>query len=187
MIRVLAFSGSLRRGSFNTALLREAAERAPEGVSVTIHAIDDVPVFNEDVRLAGEPQSVTRLKQAIRDADAVLIATPEYNGSISGVLKNALDWISRPMKDSPLKEKPVAILGAGGGLGTVRAQDHLKYVLGILGAHAMVAPSVRVERAPTKFDEAGRLTDEATIERLPKLLGALRDWTLRLQATAPGA
>jgi chromate reductase len=179
-MRIVGLSGSLRRGSFNTALLREAQARAPEGVALELRTLHGVPPFDEDLRVAGVPEPVAALKQAIREADALLIATPEYNGGVPGVLKNGLDWISRPPSESPFAGKPVAVIGAGGMLGTLRAQDQLKYVLAVLGALVMQQPALRVERAPAKFDASGRLTDADSLARLDRVLAALRDWTLRL-------
>jgi chromate reductase, NAD(P)H dehydrogenase (quinone) len=180
--QVIGLSGSLRRGSYNTALLKAAAAAAPEGVYVDVHDLSEVPLFNEDVRLRGEPAGVRSLKAAVAVADAVLLATPEYNYSFSGVLKNALDWTSRPPAESPLRAKPVAIVGASGGSsGTVRAQDQLRQVLRGLGMRTLDRPEVRVAGAGKLFDASGTLLDEQIRSRLGGLLAALRDWALLLK------
>lgn len=187
MLNVLGLSGSLRRGSFNTALLHAAASRAPEDVRIEVHTLHGVPVYDEDVRRAGVPEAVTALKEAIRAADALLIATPEYNGGMPGVLKNGIDWISRPPAESPFAGRPAAVIGAGGALGTYRAQEQLKSVLAVVGMLVMQRPGLRVERAPSKFDDAGRLTDADSLERLDRVVTGLRDWTLRLARGAEAA
>ena len=172
------------RGSFNTAALRAAAELAPDGVNVVEAGIADIPLYNEDVRAAGFPPAVTRLQQAIASADAVLIATPEYNYSVPGVLKNAIDWVSRT-DPQPFANKPVAIMGASpGALGTARAQYDLRKMFVYLDAHLLNKPEVMISAAHTRFDADGKLTDEATRKFLANLLTALRDWTHRLQASA---
>ena len=179
-LKIFAFSGSLRRASYNTAALRAAQKVAPEGVTVEIGDIAAVPVYNDDVKQQGLPDVVTGLVDAIRAADAVLIATPEYNYSIPGVLKNALDWISRAAPP-PFADKPVAILGASPGtIGTARAQYDLRKVFVFLDARVLNKPEVMIGGAAAKFDETGELTDETTRDFLAKQLEALRDWTLRL-------
>jgi chromate reductase, NAD(P)H dehydrogenase (quinone) len=184
-IHVLALSGSLRQDSHNTAALHAAAELAPAGMTIQLYDLAAIPLYNEDVRAAGEPAAVRDLRAAIAAADAVLIATPEYNYSIPGVLKNAIDWVSRPPAP-PLHDKPVAIMGASGsGFGTVRAQLHLRQILAWTNAHPLNRPEVHIARAGEKFDAAGRLTDEATRESIAALLQALAAWTLRLRGEAP--
>ena len=179
-----AISGSLRRGSYNTAALRAAAELAPEGVTITEESLADIPVYNDDLKAAGFPAAVTRLQQAIASADAVLIATPEYNYSVSGVLKNAIDWVSRT-DPQPFANKPVAIMGASpGAFGTARAQYDLRKMFVYLDAHLLNKPEVMISAAHTRFDADGKLTDEATRKFVTSLLTALRDWTHRLQASA---
>lgn len=179
-MRVLGLSGSLRERSFNTALLRVADAAAPEGMTIDVRTLEGIPLYDEDVRQTGEPPAVGALKDAVRGADALLIATPEYNFGIPGVLKNAIDWVSRPPDESPFVDKPVAVMGAGGVLGTVRAQDELKLILSTMGALVLGRPALRVERASTKFDAEGRLTDGEARERLGHFLAALREWTLRV-------
>ena len=177
-----AISGSLRSGSYNTAALRAAAELAPDGVDVVGASLADIPVYNEDVKAAAFPDAVVRLQHAIASADAVLIATPEYNYSVSGVLKNAIDWVSRT-DPQPFANKPVAIMGASpGAVGTARAQYDLRRMFVYLDAHLLNKPEVMISAAHTRFDADGRLTDQATRKFVASLLTALRDWTHRLQA-----
>ena len=179
-----AISGSLRSGSYNTAALRAAAELAPDGVKFVVAGLADIPIYSEDVKAAGFPAAVARLQQAIASADAVLIATPEYNYSISGVLKNAIDWVSRT-DPQPFANKPVAIMGASpGALGTARAQYDLRRMCVYLDAHLLNKPEVMIGAAHTRFDADGRLTDQATRTFVASLVTALRDWTHRLQASA---
>ena len=179
-----AISGSLRAGSYNTAALRASAELAPEGVTVTLADIADIPLYNEDVKAAGFPPAVTRLQNAIAAADAVLIATPEYNYSISGVLKNAIDWIS-VTRPQPFTDKPVGIIGASAGfLGTARAQYDLRKVFVYLNAHLLNSPEVMISAESKRFSADGELTDEGTRQFLASFLIALRGWTHRLQAGA---
>jgi chromate reductase len=175
-MKIIALSGSLRNNSFNTGLLRAAAEIAREAdpsVIVEIISLDDIPMYNSDLETGGLPASVQRLKDSIAEADAVMIATPEYNHSISGVLKNALDWISRgPVR--PLTLKPVAIMGAStGAFGTIRAQGHLRDMLHSLNARTVSRPEILVGGASAKFDANGTLTDETTRGFLQKLVEAL--------------
>src|SRR5215212_3108928 len=176
-IRVLGMSGSLRRASFNTAALRAAAELAPAGMEVeTYSGLAAIPPYNDDVRQQGYPPPVADLRARIKAADALLIATPEYNYSVPGVLKNAIDWASRP-PDQPFDGKPIAIMGASPGqIGTARAQYHLRQMLVFLDAFPLNKPEVLIN-----FDEAGRLTDEPTRAFIGKLLNSLREWTGRLQ------
>ena len=179
-----AISGSLRSGSYNTAALRAAAELAPEGVTIVEEGLADIPIYNEDLKAAGLPAAVSRLQAAIASADAVLIATPEYNYSVSGVLKNAIDWVSRT-DPQPFANKPVAIMGASpGALGTARAQYDLRKMFVYLDAHLLNKPEVMISAAHTRFDADGKLTDEATRKFLASLLTALRDWTQRLRTSA---
>jgi chromate reductase len=177
LTRVLGICGSLRKGSYNRMLLRAAQDAAPEGMSITIYpTIGDIPLYDEDLRLAGEPEPVTRFKAAVRQADALLIATPEYNYSIPGVLKNAIDWASRPPADSPLARKPTAILGAAGAMsGTMRAQLALRQVFVFTDTPSVLKPEVYVTFAPDKFDADGHLTDETARKLIAGLLESLRD------------
>ena len=180
-VNLLGFSGSLRKGSFNSALLKIALEVLPEQVTCKIFDISPIPLFNEDVRLQGEPPAVTAFKEAIAEADGLLIATPEYNYSIPGVLKNAIDWASRPPETSPLNGKPVAFMGAGGGLGTARSQYHLRQVAVGVNMIPLNRPEVFIRGAREKFDVNGRPLDPVIREQVRKLLVALREWTLRFR------
>ncbi len=181
-IRVLGISGSLRRGSFNSALLRAAVELAPEGMHIEIGDLRDIPLYDEDVRAQGLPAPAARLREEVDRADAVLIATPEYNYSVPGVLKNAIDWASRPPKQ-PFAGKPLALMGATGGTsGTLRAQYHLRQIAVFLDMHPVNKPEVFVRNAPALFDQDLKLVDEATRTAVRGLLEALADWTRRLRA-----
>jgi chromate reductase, NAD(P)H dehydrogenase (quinone) len=178
-IRVLGLSGSLRQASYNTALLRAAQDLAPEGTTIEIYDLSSIPMYNDDVRLAGYPDEVARFRDAIRDADAVLIATPEYNRSVPGVLKNAIDWASR-RPDQPFAGKPLAIVGASNGaLGAAFANHHLRQIFVFMDARMVNGPEVMVGGARDKFDAAGNLVDEATrsfvadhLAKLTTLVGA---------------
>ena len=184
-IHVLGFSGSLRKGSYNAALLRAASELLPEAMALEIFDLSPLPLYNADVETAGVPEVVKDFKSRIKAADALLIATPEYNYSIPGVLKNAIDWASRPPKDSPLNGKPLGIMGASGGTGgTIRAQMHLRQVCVFTNMLPLNRPEVLVTKAAEKFDAEGRLTDEATRKHVRALLEALRDWTHKLRGEA---
>ena len=180
-IHVLGFSGSLRKASNNSGLLRAAADLLPPDMKLEIYDISQIPLYNADILAAGMPEPVRDFKARIAAADALLIATPEYNYSMPGVLKNALDWASRPPKESPLNGKPLAIMGAGGVLGTSRAQYHLRQVASGLNMLALNKPELAIQRGWEKFDEHGNLIDEATREQLRDLLDALAAWTRRLR------
>ena len=180
-LNVLGLSGSLRAASFNTAALRAARDLAPAGMHITIFPIADIPLYNEDEKVKGYPPAVQALRDAIKQADALLIASPEYNFSISGVLKNAIDWASRP-PEQPFDGKPIAIMGAAGGmLGTARAQYHLRQCFLFLNGHVLNKPEVMIAAAASRFDANGTLTDETTQGMIRAQLEALRDWTLRLR------
>lgn len=170
MIRILGLSGSLRRASFNAGLLRAAAEVVPEGTVVEIGSIRDVPLYNADDEAAsGIPHAVKELKAALQAADGLLLVTPEYNNSIPGVFKNAIDWMSRPASDIPavFGNKPVAVLGASpGNFGTVLSQNSWLPVLRTLGTRHWSEGRMLVPRARSVFDADGNLTDEETRERL---------------------
>jgi chromate reductase len=180
-IRVFAYCGSLRKGSFNRMALRAAEELAPEGVSFETSDIGDIPLYNEDVRQQGFPAPVEKMRERIGAADAVLFVTPEYNYSIPGVLKNAIDWASRP-PDQPFAGKPAAMMGATPSmLGTARAQYHLRQVCVYLNMFPVNQPEVLIASADKKFGPDGRLTDEPTRKMIAQLMKALADWTERLR------
>ncbi len=177
---IVAISGSLRKGSFNTKLLHNAVALAPDGISIEIADISEFPVYNADVQAEGIPAPVTALGAQIAAADAVLFATPEYNYSIPGVLKNAIDWVSR-LQPQPFFGKPVAVMGASGGrLGSARAQYHLRQVFIFLDAHPLNKPEIFVGTAHQQFDEDGKLKDEMARDLITQQLAALADWTRRL-------
>jgi chromate reductase len=179
-ISVLAICGSLRAGSYNRAALRTAIELKPSGMTIETADIGSFPLYNEDVRAQGFPPPVEKLRQQIKEADALLFATPEYNYSISGVLKNAIDWASRP-PDQPFAGKPVAMMGAGAGMaGTARAQYDLRKCCVFLDMHPINKPEVLIGVAHTKFDADGRLTDEAARGFIRDMLVALEQWTRQL-------
>ncbi|HZS85638.1 MAG TPA: NADPH-dependent FMN reductase [Stellaceae bacterium] len=180
-LTVLGISGSLRKGSYNTAALRAAQELAPPGMAIETIGISALPLYNEDVRAAGFPPAVQELRRRIAAADALLFVTPEYNYSMPGVLKNAIDWASRP-PDQPFNDKPVAIMGASPGMiGTARAQYHLRQSCVFLNMHVLNKPEVMIANAASRFDAEGRLTDEATRGFIRDLLTALAAWTKRLR------
>ena len=179
-IRILGIAGSLRKHSYNRAVLRAATQLLPAGVSLDIFDLDGIPLFNQDDD-QNPPAKVVDFKKRIREADAILIATPEYNYSIPGVLKNAIDWGTRPYGDNAWAGKPAAILGASvGPFGTVRAQNHLRQVLSALNMFLVNQPEVLIGDATKKFDAQGNLTDEKTKEMIGKLLANLVAWTMRL-------
>jgi len=179
---ILALAGSLRQGSYNRGLLRAAEELAPEWVEVQFFDIGTLPFFNEDLEAAEDPEAVRRFKEAIRNANAVLIATPEYNGAVPGVLANAIDWASRPPGRSVLRNKPVAVMGAVlGTSGSANAQAVLRGVLSRIGAVVVPDPQVLVPQASRLFDEQVSLRDEATRQETRQLVEAVAHWCRRVQ------
>jgi chromate reductase len=179
-LKILGIAGSLRQGSFNRATLRAAAALVPEGAEIEIFEIDGLPGFNQDEEKS-PPQKVVELKQHVRAADAILFVTPEYNYSMPGVLKNAIDWASRPYGDSAWDGKPAAIMGASvGAIATARAQYHLRQSMVFLNMFPLNQPEVMIGHAADKFDAEMNLTDEKTREHIRKQLAALVDWTRRL-------
>ena len=180
---VCGIAGSLRQKSYNRALLRAAVELQPAGMEIRIFdRMAEVPLYNQDVEDAGEPEPVGALRRSIAEADALLIATPEYNHGVPGVLKNAIDWASRPPRGSVLNGKPAAIFGASTGVtGTARAQAQLRLSFVFTQTAALLQPEILVYRAHEKFDADGRLVDERTREFVGKLLRELADWTRRLR------
>jgi len=178
---ILGISGSLRRDSFNRAALRAAQELAPEGSKIETFEIDGLPGFNQDDE-GHPPAKVVELKQRIRSADAILFVTPEYNYSVPGVLKNAIDWASRPYGDSAWNGKPVAVMGASVGVsGTARAQYHLRQMFVFLNMYPVNQPEVMIGSAAKRFDQQGKLTDENSRKLIQQLLQELVRWTLQLQ------
>ncbi|HYI25202.1 MAG TPA: NADPH-dependent FMN reductase [Thermomicrobiales bacterium] len=177
-IEVAAIVGSLRRQSMNRALMRTSMLLAPDTMRIVEVDIDRLPFYNEDVERDGDPASVAELKSQLARADAVMIFTPEYCYSIPGVLKNALDWASRPERRSVLKGKPVGIVGASvGRSGTMRAQLHLRQVLVQFGAIPMPSPEMYVTFGEGKFNALGELTDSSSLDSLRQMLSALDRWT----------
>jgi len=179
-LRILGIAGSLRAGSLNRALLRAAADLAPAGMTIERFDLGQVPLYNGDVEAAGDPPGVAAFKQAIAAADAVLIATPEYNHGVPGVMKNAIDWASRPPRVAPLGGKPVGLIGASpGATGTARGQSQLRQAFEFTNSFCMPQPELLVARAHEKFDADGRLTDAETAKYLERYLGAFADWVRR--------
>ena len=178
---ILGIAGSLRKQSFNRALLRAAQELTPEGARMDIFELDGIPPFNQDNE-ATPPAIVADLKQQVRNADAILLVTPEYNYSVPGVLKNAIDWASRPYGESAWNGKPVALMGATvGTLGTARAQYHLRQMFVFLNMYAVNQPEVMLSNAHKHFDDNGKLIDETAKKLMRQLLEELMNWTRRLQ------
>jgi chromate reductase len=173
LLDILALSGSLRTDSFNAKLLAAARDLAPADAGVEIYDYRDVPLYDGDIEVRDYPEAARRLKDRIRKADALLIATPEYNYSVPGVLKNALDWVSRPYGDSALTGKPLAIIGGGGGQGTNRAQDHLRQIAHGLDMQVVRRPEIFIANVWGKFDENGALTDPIANKLIAELLGNL--------------
>jgi chromate reductase, NAD(P)H dehydrogenase (quinone) len=183
--RIAAFAGSLRHGSYNRALVRAARELAPKGMIIELIEIGEIPLYNADVEAKGDPASVTVFKAALADAEGVLIATPEYNDGIPGVLGNVLDWGSRLPGRSPFIGKPVAIMGASPSqIGTARAQLHLRQILGHLQARVLPPPELLVTRAHERFDATLHLKDENTRKVLGDLLVRFARWIARERAAA---
>jgi chromate reductase, NAD(P)H dehydrogenase (quinone) len=182
-MHILALIGSLRRDSYNRMAYNAVRELLPEGVTIEEGEIGSLPPFNDDVLAeSGHPEPVRRLREQIAAADAVLFISPEYNYSIPGVLKNAIDWVSRPATDQPFRGKPVAIMGAAGrAIGTARMQYHLRQVFVFVEAIALVKPEVMINFAAQKFDASGRLTDEPTRAVMRAQLEALVAWVERLR------
>ena len=180
-VQIIGIAGSLRQGSFNRAVLRAAQELAPDGMRINSFDIAPIPPYNEDVRQQGFPPPVEDLRNRITAADGLLIVTPEYNYSIPGVLKNAIDWASRP-PGQPFDAKPIALMGASPGMmGTGRAQYHLRQCFVYLNGLVMNRPEVMVPAAQNKFDATGALTDQPTREFIAAHLAALKAWVLRLR------
>lgn len=179
-MKILGIAGSLRKASYNMGVLRAAQQLAPAGVTIDIFDISPIPVYNQDLDSA-PPAAVTQLKAALRTSDAIVISTPEYNYSVPGVLKNAIDWASRPYGDSAWLNKPVALMGASVGMfGTARAQYHLRQSFVFLDAYVLNQPEVMIANASQRFDGEGNLTDDKAKELIKKQIEALVAWTNRL-------
>ncbi len=184
-LKVLGFAGSLRKASFNRGVLRAAQELAPEGVKIEIFDLAGIPIFNQDEE-ADPPEPVVSFRDRIKAADALLVATPEYNYSIPGALKNAIDWASRPYGQGVILGKPVAVMGASVGmLGSARAQYDLRRVFQALNMPAVSHPEVLIAFAAKLCDEQGNVTDEKTRGKIRELVAALAAWTHRLRGTMP--
>jgi chromate reductase len=180
-LKILGISGSLRKNSYNTAALHTCAELMPAGMKMTYARIEDIPLFNQDVYDAALPESAKRFRAEVAAADGLLIASPEYNFSLSAPLKNAIDWGSRP-PNQVFQEKPVAIFSATQGpLGGPRNQYDLRRILTQLWAHPLPRPEVFIGAAQTKFDANGKLTDETTRKFLAELLVGFKAWIERMQ------
>jgi chromate reductase, NAD(P)H dehydrogenase (quinone) len=186
VFNVVGFAGSLRSGSYNRALLRTAKDLAPPSLQIMICELDGIPLYNDDIEAAGAPPSVVRLREAVRESDALLIATPEYNHGVPGVLKNTIDWLSRPPRNNALNGKIAAVMGASLGMtGTARGQAQLRQALGATNTYALLQPEVLVAHAHEKFDADGRLTHPATREVLATFLQRFIDLvTLHVRAEA---
>lgn len=178
-IRILGIAGSLRKDSYNRAALRAAQKLAPANAEIEVFELDGIPPYNQDNEME-PPVAISRLKEKIRSSDAILFVTPEYNYSVPGVLKNAIDWASRPYGDSAWENKPAAVMGASiGMIGTARAQYHLRQMFVFLNMHALNRPEVMIPFAAEKFDQSGNLTDAKTAEKIRELLKALALWTVK--------
>jgi chromate reductase len=183
--RVVAIAGSLRRSSYNRALIQAAEELAPNGMTIELIEIGELPFYNADVEAGGDPPSVAAFKAALHQADGALIATPEYNDGIPGVLTNAMDWGSRLPGRAPLARKPVAVMGASPSqIGTARAQLHLRQLLGHLQARILPPPELLVSKAHERFDAGLRLKDAGTRKVLGDLLLRFSRWIARERAAA---
>ena len=182
-IKILGFAGSLRKNSYNQSLLHAALELVPKDAELEIFDLEGIPLFNQDLENQ-PPQKVKEFKAKIRAADAILIATPEYNYSIPGVLKNAIDSASRPYGDNAFGGKPVAVMGASiGMLGTARAQYHLRQSFVFLNMYPLNQPEVMVPFAQEKIDQNGQVTDQKTKEKIKELVETLVAWTRRLKTS----
>ena len=181
-LRILGFAGSLRAGSYNRALLAAAVEVAPEEMRLEAFDLRAIPLYDGDVEAEGDPEGVAAFKQAIRAADGVLMVTPEYNHGVPGVMKNAIDWASRPPQDAALAGKPVGLIGASPGItGSARAQSQLRQAFEFTNSFCMPQPELLVFKAHEKFDAEGRLIDETTGRYLRRYLEAFAAWTRRFK------
>ena len=184
-LRILGFAGSLRKDSLNRALLRAAQEHAPPGMTIETFDLLAVPLYNGDVEAQGDPEGVAAFKQAIAAADGALMVTPEYNHGVPGVMKNAVDWASRPPRGAPLNGKPVGLIGASPGMtGSARGQSQLRQAFEFTNSFCLPQPELLVARAHEKFDEQGRLTDDTTAKYLAGYLAAFGEFVRRCKAAA---
>jgi len=178
-VKVLIISGSLRKSSYNTALARASVSLAPEGMDIKVYTLHDIPPYNMDVEEQGFPDSVMELKKAVKEAQGILWMSPEHNHSVPGVLKNAIDWVSRG--ENEWREKPLAIGGGSDGIiSTARAQMHLLVIANTLRLHPMSRPLFQVPNVDKKINEKGELVDEKTKEKLKEFLSAFQKWIERL-------
>jgi chromate reductase len=186
-MRACGIAGSLRKASYNRGLLRAAVELAPDGLEIAVFdRVGEIPLYDADVEARGDPEPVVALKAAIRQADALLVVTPEYNYGVPGVLKNAIDWASRPPTDSVLVGKPAALMGATpGGGGTARAQLALRQSFVFTQTPVLPGPELLVAQAHQKFAEDGTLRDDATRGHVRALLERLVLWTARFRDVPP--
>jgi chromate reductase len=180
-VRILGIAGSLRRDSYNRATLRAATELCPDGAAIETFELEGIPGFNQDDE-QNPPAKVVELKKLVREVNAILFVTPEYNYSVPGVLKNAIDWASRPYGDSAWSGKPAAIMGASvGAIGTARAQYHLRQMMVFLNMFPVNQPEVMIGNASERFDAQGNLTNDTAKQFIRQLLQNLVDWTRRIQ------
>jgi chromate reductase len=180
-VEILGFAGSLRKDSYNRALLRAASKMMPTNTRLEVFDLEGIPLFNQDYETQ-PPEKIKEFKNKIRSADAILIATPEYNYSIPGVLKNAIDWVSRPPGDNVLRGKPVAIMGASTGrFGTARAQYHLRQCFVFLDMLPINHPEVMISNAKDSFDERGKLKDAKAEQLVAELIKQLVVWTEKVK------
>jgi len=179
-VKILGIAGSLRKKSYNRAALKAALQLVPQNASIEIFELDGIPPFSEDDE-KNPPERVVLFKSRIQAADAILFVTPEYNYSIPGVLKNAIDWASRPYGDNAWDGKPVAVMGASMGMtGTARAQYHLRQTFVFLNMYPINQPEVMIANAAKRFDDQGNLIDKDTKEFIRRLLVSLVEWTKRI-------
>ncbi|EZH65315.1 hypothetical protein DH09_16910 [Bacillaceae bacterium JMAK1] len=182
-LKIAMICGSLRKQSYNRKLMEVMIQNKPSHWQTKEIAIDTIPFFNQDVEAEGDPESVQQLKEAIDEADGVIVVSPEYNSGSPAVLKNALDWASRPAKGTVLKHKPFALAGASpGGAGTVQSQGQTRQTLLTLDAYTMPGPKIMVGSVHNKLSEdQSEITDEATIKRVEKFLGAFEEWIVHFK------
>ena len=183
-IRVAGICGSLREASFNKGLLHAAMELAPAGMEISIYTrLGEIPPYNDDVFQKGDPEPVADMKKFVGGADALLISTPEYNYGVPGVLKNAIDWASRPSGNCVLNRRPAALMGCSPGLGgTIRCQHALRQTFVFTETYVMLQPEIKIPSVTPLFDSAGRLSDENTRQHIKKFLDAFLLWINRFKS-----